>query len=130
MLFSPSAACSCVRAVLPVNLHGRALVSPHPGAPPPSELMLQTLSNLEDASHLLWVPFGVAYAFCAYTCWLLRLHFRVGGWTIPKESCLGSDIASTELVAHTWACPFQRMDATCLHRTEGLAGTGQWGLGA
>ena len=66
------------RAVLPVNLHGRALVNMQPGAPPPSELMLQTLSNLKDASHLLWVPFGVAYLFCAYTCWLLRLHFRVG----------------------------------------------------
>ncbi len=72
------------RAVLPVNLHGKGLRNTRPGAPAPSELMLQTLSNLTDSSRLLWVPFGVAYVFCFYTCWLLRLHFRVG----PCNVCI------------------------------------------
>lgn len=63
--------------MLPVNLAGSGLASSAPGAAPPSQLMAQTLSNLADGSRLLWVPFGVAYAFCAYTCWLLRLHYRV-----------------------------------------------------
>lgn len=100
-----------MRTVLPVNLHGRALVSTQPGAPPPSELMLQTLSNLKDASHLLWVPFGVAYVFCAYTCWLLRLHFRVQPCS-PTTLLWRCDTLKTKLVAITHVCHDGYMDNT------------------
>ncbi len=64
-------------AVLPVNMHGTGLRTQNPDAAQPSELMLQTLSNLPDGSRLLWLPCAAAYVFCGYTCWLLRLHFRV-----------------------------------------------------
>jgi hypothetical protein len=41
--------------------------------------MYLTLTNLEEKSGVLWVPFFCVLGFTLYACWLLKVGSRVSG---------------------------------------------------